>query len=96
MVIFCTAYYIFSYIQIIPQIIKLLETKSSEDYSIGMISLQLIAVVSWTLYIYTSEQNIIVYIGTIIDLVLLIYIDIFKYVAIISICQYILIRLNLL
>ena len=76
MVIFCTAYYIFSYIQIIPQIIKLLETKSSEDYSIGMLVLQLIAVVSWSLYIYTSEQNIIVYIGTIIDLVLLIYIDI--------------------
>lgn len=75
MTIFCTIYYILSYIQTVPQIIKLLKTKSSNDYSLGMISLQLIAIISWSLYIFTSQQNIIVYIGTIIDLILLLLID---------------------
>lgn len=77
MAIFCTIYYILSYIQIIPQIIKLLKTKSSNDYSLGMITIQLIAVSSWSLYIFTSNQNIIVYIGTVIDLLLLIIVDFF-------------------
>jgi len=75
MTIFCTIYYLFSYIEIIPQINKLLRTKSSNDYSLGMLTMQLVALVSWTLYIFTSNQNLIVYIGTIIDLVLLLYID---------------------
>ena len=69
MAIFCTTYYVLSYIETIPQIVKLLKTKSSNDYSLGMISLQLIALISWSLYIFTSKQSIVVYIGTIIDLV---------------------------
>ena len=81
MAIFCTIYYIFSYIQSIPQIIKLLKTKSSNDYSLGMIIIQLISVISWSLYIFTSQQNMIVYIGTVIDLLIIIFVDIliFKY-----------------
>ena len=81
MAIFCTIYYIFSYIQSIPQIIKLLKTKSSNDYSLGMIIIQLISIISWSLYIFTSKQNIIVYIGTVIDLLIIILVDvlIFKY-----------------
>ncbi len=75
MSIFCTIYYIFSYVEIIPQIVKLIKTKSSNDYSLGMVMLQFIALTSWTLYIFTSNQNIIVYIGTIIDMLLLIFID---------------------
>ena len=75
MAIFCTIYYILSYIQTIPQIIKLLKTKKSNDYSLGMIIIQLIAVISWSLYIFTSKQSIVVYIGTIIDLVLLLFVD---------------------
>ena len=75
MAIFCTIYYVLSYIETIPQIVKLLKTKSSNDYSLGMISLQLIALISWSLYIFTSKQSIVVYIGTIIDLVLLLFID---------------------
>ena len=76
MTVFCTIYYIFSYIQTIPQIIKLIKTKSSNDYSLGMLLMQLIALISWTLYIFTSNQSIIVYIGTIIDLLLLLLIDV--------------------
>ena len=81
MAIFCTIYYIFSYIQSIHQIIKLLKTKSSNDYSLGMIIIQLISIISWSLYIFTSKQNIIVYIGTVIDLLIIILVDvlIFKY-----------------
>lgn len=75
MVIFCTIYYVLSYIQTFPQIVKLIKTKSSNDYSLGMISLQLIAIISWSLYIFTSKQSIIVYIGTIIDLILLMFVD---------------------
>lgn len=75
MTIFCTIYYILSYIQIIPQIIKLKKTKSSNDYSLGMITIQLVALICWSLYIFTSKQNIIVYIGTITDLLLLLIVD---------------------
>ena len=71
MAIFCTIYYILSYMQTIPQIIKLVKTKSSNDYSLGTISLQLLANISWAMYIFTSTQSIIVYIGTIVDLFLL-------------------------
>ena len=75
MEIFCSIYYVLSYVEIIPQIIKLIKTKSSNDYSLGMVSLQLIALISWSLYIFTSVQSVIVYIGTIIDLVLLLFVD---------------------
>lgn len=75
MAIFCTIYYICSYIETVPQIFKLIKTKSSNDYSLGMITLQLIALICWSLYIFTSKQSVIVYIGTIIDLVLLLFVD---------------------
>ena len=75
MAIFCTRYYVLSYIETVPQIIKLLKTKSSNDYSLGMLALQLIALICGSIYIFTSKQNIIVYIGTIIDLMLLLFVD---------------------
>ena len=75
MAIFCTIYYILSYIENVPQIIKLIKTKSSNDYSLGMISLQLIALISWSIYIFTSVQSVVVYVGTIIDLLLLLFVD---------------------
>lgn len=75
MTFFCTIYYIFSYIETVPQIVKLIKTKSSNDYSLGMLLMQLIALISWSIYIFTSQQNLIVYIGTIIDLLLLLFID---------------------
>ena len=75
MVVFCTIYYICSYIQIVPQIIKLIKTKSSNDYSLGMLLLQFVGLTCWSLYIFTSVQSIVVYIGTIIDMILLILVD---------------------
>ena len=81
MAIFCTIYYILAYVETVPQIIKLIKTKSNNDYSLGMVALQMLALICWTLYIFTSVQSIIVYIGTIIDLLLLafIYFLILKY-----------------
>ena len=76
MTIFCTIYYILSYIQTIPQIIKLIKTKSSNDYSLTMIIIQFISITCWSIYIFTSKQNNIVYIGTVIDLLLIIIVDI--------------------
>ena len=75
MAIFCTIYYIFSYVETIPQIIKLIRTKSSNDYSLGMVAFQFVALVSWSLYIFTSVQDVIVYIGTAVDLILLVLVD---------------------
>ena len=75
MTIFCTIYYILAYIESVPQIVKLIKTKSSHDYSLGMITLQFIAMSSWTLYIFTSKQSIVVYIGTIIDMLRIIFVD---------------------
>lgn len=77
MVFFCTVYYVLSYMQSIPQLIKLIKTKSSNDYSLGMISLQFIATISWSIYIFSSKQSIIVYAGTIIDVILTIIVDFF-------------------
>ena len=74
MVIFCSIYYICSYIRTFPQIIKLFKTKSSNDYSLWNIFLSLLGLTCWSIYIYTSSQAVIVYIGTAIDLVLDIFV----------------------
>ena len=75
MTIFFFFFYILSYVSTVPQIIKLLKTKSSNDYSLGKTALQLVSIISWSLYIFTSKQNIVVYIGTVADLLLLLLID---------------------
>ena len=75
MAIFCTIYYILSYIETVPQIAKLIKTKSSNDYSLGMITIQLIALICWSIYVFTSIKSVIVYIGTIVDLILLLLVD---------------------
>ena len=55
MTIFCTIYYVLSYIQTVPQIVKLLKTKSSNDYSLMTISIQFVGMTCWSLYIFTSK-----------------------------------------
>jgi len=76
MAIFCTIYYICSYIETVPQVVKLIKTRSSNDYSLWQVALEFIGLVCWSIYIFTSKQAIIVYIGTVIDLLLLILVDI--------------------
>ena len=75
MIVFCTIYYICSYTQTIPQIMKLIKTKSSNDYSLGMVFIQLVGIIAWTIYIFTSVQTTLVYIGSAVDLVLLGIVD---------------------
>lgn len=70
MEIFCIIYYVLSYISGIPAIVKLIKTKSSNDYSLSTAWLTIIGVTSWTIYIFSSKQSILVYIGTVIDEVL--------------------------
>lgn len=77
MAIFVTIYYVLSYIETVPQMVKLIKTKSSNDYSLGMVAIQFIALCSWSIYIFTSKQAFIVYVGTVIDLLLLMLIDFF-------------------
>lgn len=67
MEIFCIIYYICSYISGVPAIIKLIKTKKSNDYSIIEAALTIIGTTAWTIYIFSTEQSILVYIGTIID-----------------------------
>ena len=76
MQLFCVIYYICSYIQTVPQVYKLIKTKSSNDYSLWQMALGFIGITCWSLYIFTSFQGIVVYIGTVIDLLLTILVDV--------------------
>lgn len=62
MVIFCIIYYILSYIETIPQIIKLIKTKYSNDYNLGIITFQFITLISWSLYIYLLQFKVLLFI----------------------------------
>ena len=66
----CIVYYITASITEIPSILRVIKRKKSEDYSVIAIILDLVSAISWSIYIYVSEQNIIVYIGTFIDLMI--------------------------
>ena len=76
MQLFCVIYYICSYIQTVPQVYKLIKTKSSNDYSLWQMALGFIGITCWSLYIFTSVQGIVVYIGTVIVLLLTILVDV--------------------
>ena len=69
-----------SYIQTVPQVYKLIKTKSSNDYSLWQVILGFIGMVCWSIYIFMTDQALIVYIGTIIDIVLLVFVDILIFV----------------
>lgn len=71
MEIFCIIYYILSYISGVPAIVKLIKTKSSNDYSLSTAWLTIVGVTSWTIYIFSSKQSVLVYIGMAIDEILI-------------------------
>lgn len=68
--IFYVVYCVIAYMEYFPRLIKLLKTKSSEDYSIGSNILDFIALICWLAYLCTTEQELILYIGAIIDILL--------------------------
>lgn len=77
----CLIYYSIATLESVPSIIRIIKRKSSADFSIISTVLAMISGTAWTTYIFLSEQTIIVYIGSIWDMiVLLLYtIVVFKY-----------------
>ncbi len=65
----CLIYYVTSGIMEVPSIVRVVRRKSSIDYSLVGVWLNMIATASWSVYIYTSSQTTLVYIGTFTDLV---------------------------
>lgn len=53
MAIFCILYYVLSLSQSIPCIIKLIRTRSSHDFSLLNRLFQYLALISWTIYLFT-------------------------------------------
>ena len=76
MFIFLIIHYICTYIQIFPQVFKLIKTKSSNDYSLCQLTLAYIGVLCWTIYAYTSNQSILLIIGTSVETLLITIINI--------------------
>ncbi len=70
MYLFCIVYYICSYVSVIPQIVKLVRTKKSGDYSMAETLITFLGTICWSIYIFTSVQAVIVYVGTVADLVI--------------------------
>ena len=79
--IFYIAYCIIVYLEYFPRLIKLIKTKSSHDYSLGSIIISLIGMFCWVIYLFTTKQDLILYIGAVIDIILntLFAILVFKY-----------------
>lgn len=75
MEIFCIVYYICSYIAGIPAIVKLIKTKKSNDYSLAEAIITIVGTTSWTIYIFSTSQSIWVYVGTILDQVMVLVWD---------------------
>ena len=72
MEVFCIIYYICSYTAGIPAIVKLLKIKKSNDYSLIEAILTIVGTTCWTIYIFSTEQSMLVYIGTIIDEIMIV------------------------
>ena len=71
MELFCIVYYICSYTAYIPAIVKIIKTKSSNDYSLAVVAIDLIGNLCWVIYIFSTVQSWVVYAGTVIDFVLI-------------------------
>lgn len=63
-------YCVLAYIQYFPSLIRLIRTKSSNDYSLSSTVISLIGMFCWTAYLFFTEQQLILYIGAVIDIVL--------------------------
>lgn len=53
MAVFCVLYYVLSFCQSVPCIIKILKTKRSNDYSLLNRALQYTALLCWTIYLFS-------------------------------------------
>lgn len=70
MYIFYIIYCIIVYIEYFPRIIKLIRTKSSNDYSLSSTLLSFLGMVCWVLYIFSTKQDFVLYLGSFVDIIL--------------------------
>ena len=68
--IFYIIYCILCYVEYFPKLIKLIKTKSSNDYSLGSTVISMTGMFCWVIYLFTTDQDLILYIGAFIDMVL--------------------------
>jgi uncharacterized protein with PQ loop repeat len=68
--IFYVIYCILVYVEYFPRLIKLIKTKSSKDYSIMSIFISLVGMFCLVIYLFNTNQDLILYIGAAIDIVL--------------------------
>lgn len=68
--VLCLVYYITSAIESVPSIVRVIMRRSSSDYSLASTYLSFIGTISWSAYIYLTEQTELVYIGTAFDMIL--------------------------
>lgn len=66
----CLVYYICSSMELIPAIARMIRRKSSHDYSIISAVMSMVGTSCWSIYIACTEQTLVVYIGTLTDLIL--------------------------
>ena len=60
MQVFCIIYYVLSFAQTIPCVAKLLRTKKSGDYSLLNRLCQYVALIFFTIYIFTNPTSAVV------------------------------------
>ena len=60
----CFIYYTIATIQSLPTIFRIIKHKQSTDISLISTCLSFIAGISWTTYIFLSQQTTLVYIGS--------------------------------
>lgn len=68
--IFYVIYCILCYVEYFPRLIKLIKTKSSSDYSKGSTVISLVGMFCWVIYLFTTDQDLILYLGAVIDILL--------------------------
>lgn len=67
---FYIVYCVIAYIQYFPSLVKLIKTKSSKDYSISSTLLTLLGMFCWMGYLIVTKQELILYIGGLVELII--------------------------
>ena len=79
--IFYIIYCILVYVEYVPRTVKLIRTESSADYSLGSVVLSFVGMICWAIYLFTTDQDLILYIGCFIDILMSLFflVLVFKY-----------------
>lgn len=79
--IFYVIYCILVYVEYVPRTVKLIRTKSSTDYSLSSTVISFIGMICWAIYLFTTDQDLILYLGCFVDIILnvIFLVLVFKY-----------------